>query len=334
MARKSRAAFLCLALGGTLCGRMCEGPTRFLPQEVRIGQSSPAAVGSGEFSLFRMGVFNFEGTPWFATMIKRFNFRSGSSGIFLGGNVRQWWQNLNPYIDDVNARMEKVSNVLSEVPLVALQEVFQTEHAVRMLARSGHDVGLLADARRSDFVSRLWCTNCSGLSLFARRAEGKVLAWGWQAFRHCSGFFSRGSDCLATKAVQWALLRLPNGALVYVLNTHLDAGGRDGMTRDSQLAEIRELKKELRARARDAAFVIAGDFNSEGAAEVLGMTDLARTDAWPRGVAVKGDSPRIFFQNGECTRIAPRAGAFLVPSYVISDHELLVGDFEVLSRCL
>ena len=73
-------------------------------------------------------------------------------------------------------------------------------------------------------------------------------------FRNCSS-----ADCLATKGAALMEIKLPNGQLVQIVNTHLQAINNRGAIRMKQLAQIHSLL--LRHSRHDIPQFLIGDLN-------------------------------------------------------------------------
>ena len=195
-----------------------------------------------------------------------------------------WW---------MGQRLERIRRAFSTYPVVLLQEDFATRSA---LAKGGQWLVHHGPGRRWRWGHLLsapvwipcWLTTLcgnppivgSGLTTQVRRDHFRdVEPLVSRHYEKCRGYLTGGSDCFAAKGFTGTRLRLPQGMVVDVYNTHLDAGNskRDLAVRWEQ---IRDLARAVAGHSPDA-IIVAGDLNSnltggdrgDDFAPVLGLLD-------------------------------------------------------------
>jgi endonuclease/exonuclease/phosphatase family metal-dependent hydrolase len=161
---------------------------------------------------------------------------------------------LLPFItgDDTEARMRAISPRLNAYDIAAIQENFffseqllgEVNHA------SQHHFGEALPGRGTG----------SGLSLLSTFAIEQAEGTPWSTCH--GGFNDCASDCLGSKGVQWARVRLADHphASIDVYNLHMEAGGcpEDLVSRDAQTDQLLEAISE---RSPRRAVIVVGDTN-------------------------------------------------------------------------
>ncbi|MFW6057508.1 MAG: sphingomyelin phosphodiesterase [Persicimonas sp.] len=161
--------------------------------------------------------------------------------------------------DKNECRAERIARRLSEQPIprdiIVLNETFDKK-ATRRLAelaeeRFPYQALGLPEARG-------FRTN-GGLSILSRYPIEK---WSAERFSRCSGEFN---DCLATKGILWALVRVSKDLKVNIVATHMNSGHRDSSkrAREHQLDEIREFIDSQHQTKRWPTLLM-GDLNING----------------------------------------------------------------------
>ncbi len=161
--------------------------------------------------------------------------------------------------DKSQCRAERIAERLSDQPIprdiIVLNETFDK-----------HATGRLAEVAEERFPfqalglpeARGLRTN-GGLSILSRYPIEK---WSAKRFSRCSGEFN---DCLATKGVLWALVRVSRDLKVNIVATHMNSGRRDSArsAREHQLDEIREFIDSQHQTKRWPTLLM-GDLNING----------------------------------------------------------------------
>ena len=108
-----------------------------------------------------------------------------------------------------------------------------------------------AQVQRGETQATPKCFVCSGSGLtFVSNLspERWLTRITFEPFEKCSGWLSRANDCFAQKGFQLIELSSRSGHRIYLVNTHLDAGGdqRDRDVRAAQLEQIADALETLR----------------------------------------------------------------------------------------
>jgi endonuclease/exonuclease/phosphatase family metal-dependent hydrolase len=240
--------------------------------------------------------------------------------------------------DDPETRFPRIGALAGGYDVALLQEDFA--HHERLRGSVVHPV--IARGNESRFSGSWPCPFCrgSGLTLLARW-EGALVSLANVAYETCSGWLDRANDCFATKGFQHARLRLPGGALLDFVNTHLDAG-RAAEDREARRAQISRLRDHLAREAAGRALVLAGDLNLDAAVpedaalrDAL-VADLGLVDSGARPAAGT-DWERvdyIYVRSGEELRVEVLAAgedrAFRHEAEPLSDHPALFARLRVV----
>lgn len=207
--------------------------------------------------------------------------------------------------DDTLARMAQIGPLLDTYDLVAIQEDFMDDgHA---LIDEGTDLPF--ETRFSELVNpeRVYG---SGLSTFGIHP---VLEQQGLHFSACHGVIDSASDCLATKGFQVITLELDPGLPLYLVNTHLEAGGgqEDQAARESNVDELIETMSELDL---DSPLIFLGDTNLHPEDTVDGVLSARfETELGLEDVCSILDCPepnridRIYVRDGAMATLAPES---------------------------
>lgn len=229
--------------------------------------------------------------------------------------------------DDPESRFPRIGELANRYDVVLVQEDFA--HHERLLPSLRH--GVVVRGNESRFGGWL-CPVCAGSGLtFLARWPDAVQRLVNTPYGVCSGWLGGASDCFATKGFQYVRLRLPGGAELDFVNTHLDAGGAQE-DRDARRQQLDALQRHLQRSAAGRALVVAGDFNldavvpedaalRDGFADALGLTDSGARPAtgtdWKR-------LDYIYVRDGEDTTLeilsAGEDGGFVHGGLPLSDH--------------
>lgn len=166
-------------------------------------------------------------------------------------------------------RVHAIAKYLKNNPrdIIGLQEVF-TRRSYRKLSKVLLKEGFYSTGRPNNIRRFL----SSGLMIFSKHP---ILAEKFQRFSACSG-----DDCLSSKGLLAALINV-DGKPLYVVNTHLQAGGSPKRTA-ARTKQILQFKRFLENEFfdLDAPIVIMGDFNVDKShsqydslLEILDLTD-------------------------------------------------------------
>lgn len=163
--------------------------------------------------------------------------------------------------DDPAARMPAIGRLLAGYDLALVQEDWS--YAAPLAESAGFDLRVSGNGARSAWLRQLsfFCGACgSGLALFAALERERLLEAESVPYGLCADWITGANDCWATKGFVFARLRLPSGAELDVVNTHLEAGDgpSDLAVREQQLERLGEF---LARRSRGRALVLGGDLN-------------------------------------------------------------------------
>ena len=163
--------------------------------------------------------------------------------------------------DNPKERFPKIGNLTQRFDVSLLQEDFAHHDLLLQHVKISADI---SRGETEDFP-KCWVCSGSGLTLISKL---KKPYWKSRAsfipFKKCSGWVNSYNDCFAQKGFQLIFLESKDGHRVYIVNTHLDAGGNkaDRKVRASQLNEIALM---LEAKTVGEAVFLAGDLNLDWA---------------------------------------------------------------------
>jgi endonuclease/exonuclease/phosphatase family metal-dependent hydrolase len=237
--------------------------------------------------------------------------------------------------DDPARRMPVIGARFGAYDVVLVQEDFFFHDRLR--AAMTHPI-----VRRGNPSRMPWCPFCagSGLTLLARLAPRAMAAFEATPYEACAGWLSGGSDCFATKGFQRARLQLPGGAVLDVVNTHLNAGRREA-DHEVRRRQLEALRTAVAREAGDGALVVGGDFNLD--ADAPRDVALLRSFASALGLEDTGARPAegsrfavidyLFYRSGSGALLrlleAGEDEAFVRDGEPLSDHPALFARFRV-----
>ncbi len=251
--------------------------------------------------------------------------------------------------DDPAARFPAIGRLSNGYDVVLLQEDFAYHRSIEEFAT--HPIRRRGNPQDRNWVADLLapivCGDCgSGLSTLIDLQESSLIGEYREAYSDYSGWFDSRKDAWVTKGLLALRVRLPNGSVLDVYNSHLDAGKkpkrkRDQRTRERQLAQ---LERAIRNFSGTGAVILAGDFNTrddrpnpslERFVTALGLRESgARTDPdrrWhPRCdyIFYRGDARTEFelVEAGEAGEFRDESGKPL------SDHPAIRARFAIRAR--
>jgi len=250
--------------------------------------------------------------------------------------------------DDPAARFPAIGRLINGYDVVLLQEDFAYHRSIEAFAT--HAIRRRGNSQDrnpiADLLAPIVCGDCgAGLSTLIDLGESSLIGEHREAYQDYSGWFDARKDGWVTKGLLALRVRLPNGAVVDVYNSHLDAGKkpkrvRDHRTRERQLAQ---LERAIRGFSGTGAVILAGDFNAredrrnpslEALVAALGLRESgARTDSdrWrPRCeyIFYRGDARTeiSLVESGEAGEFEDESGKPL------SDHPAIRARFAIRAR--
>jgi endonuclease/exonuclease/phosphatase family metal-dependent hydrolase len=250
--------------------------------------------------------------------------------------------------DDPERRFPAIGRLINAYDVVLLQEDFAYHESIA--AAAAHPIRRRGNSQDrnpiADLLAPIVCGDCgAGLSTLIDLRESSLLEEHREAYHDYSGWFDARKDAWVTKGLLALRVRLPNGSVVDVYNSHLDAGKKPKRVRDHQTRErqLAQLERAIREFSGNSAVIVAGDFNAradrhnpalERFVSVLGLQESgAQTDPdrWrPR-------CEYIFYRSDARTRIslvdAGEATEFVDASgKPLSDHPAIRARFAIRTR--
>lgn len=246
--------------------------------------------------------------------------------------------------DDPERRLPEIGRLLNRYDVALLQEDFAYHD--RIAATADHAIQRRGNRQDRnpivDLLARIACGACgSGLSTFVGLEGAALVGERREAYEAYHGWFDSRYDAWVTKGFLVLRLRLPNGAVVDVYDTHLDAGKKPRRVKDRQTrgAQLEQLREAMERFSGGRAVVLGGDFNwridrprpllTEFAAAVgLREVGAEMVEPWrPRSDYIfyrSGDGVEIELRaSGEATEFVDASGGKL------SDHPAVFARFEV-----
>ncbi|MGM0557753.1 MAG: sphingomyelin phosphodiesterase [Myxococcota bacterium] len=161
--------------------------------------------------------------------------------------------------DSTDCRGREIGMTLSalDADIVALQEAWQVNAVASMIEESEDALPFRVVNKPEAALLR---TSSGGLSILSR--------WPVEDVRTMRYDRCHGEDCLATKGVLHAIIRVSSSHRINVVNTHLDSGEESGdrEARADQLDQLREFVAEIDPST--GPIVVLGDFNVDAIAAV------------------------------------------------------------------
>jgi endonuclease/exonuclease/phosphatase family metal-dependent hydrolase len=240
--------------------------------------------------------------------------------------------------DDPHHRFPLIARLANAYPVVLLQEDF--EHHARLRPGVTHPIVERGNPSRFGEWACLVTCNGSGLTFLADLPAERLLELSNVSYSACAGWVSGANDCFATKGFQHARIELAPGAVVHVVNTHLDAG-RSAEDRRARQLQLEELRRHLKDRAGGAALILGGDLNlladdPEDAAlrdAFAASLNLADSGAGPEPGGAWTHLDYLYYRSGNevalRVREAGEAGEFVDAGAPLSDHPAVFARFVV-----
>jgi endonuclease/exonuclease/phosphatase family metal-dependent hydrolase len=222
-------------------------------------------------------------------------------------------------------RFPRIGLLFSAYDVVLVQEDFAHHDLLR--ASVSHDAILRGN-------------DDSGLTTLSRWPLDHVVEIERVPYGSCSGWLLGASDCFADKGFLRVRLALPNGALLDLVNTHLEAGDGD----DDHAVRVRQVEI-LRERLRGpqpAALVLGGDLNLDWnqphERELLEglVSDLGLVDSGARPSSPWDRIDYLFVRESDDVELdviaAGMAEEFVAEGQPLSDHPALFVRLRVTAR--
>ncbi len=241
--------------------------------------------------------------------------------------------------DDPATRFPIIGDKTNAYHVALLQEDFSHHAALRQGTRQP----IVERGNPSRFGS--WCLVCSGsgLTTLSRWGMENLVQAVSRAYGQCAGWIGGANDCLATKGFQRMRLRLPGGAELDFVNTHLDAG--DGVEdREARRRQLDLLRRSLEAEVAGEPLILAGDLNLDAAVP----EDVALRDAFTDALGLANSGARggsrwatldyIFYRSGGGLELevveAGEDTSFVHEEAPLSDHPAIFARFRTRLRAV
>jgi endonuclease/exonuclease/phosphatase family metal-dependent hydrolase len=234
--------------------------------------------------------------------------------------------------DDPATRLPIIGGKTNAYDVALLQEDFSHHPALRQGARQP----IVQRGNPSRFGS--WCLICSGsgLTILSRWGMENLVQAMSRAYGQCAGWIGNANDCLATKGFQRIRLRLPGGAELDFVNTHLDAG-RGVEDREARRRQLDLLRSSIQAEVGRGPLILAGDLNLDAAIP----EDVALRDAFTSALGLANSGARggshwetldyIFYRSGGSLELevveAGEDTSFVHEDTPLSDHPAIFARF-------
>lgn len=237
--------------------------------------------------------------------------------------------------DNPAMRFPKIGKHTQRYDLALLQEDFAHHEELRAGLGTGR-------AERGNKSRMPWCPICSGsgLTIVSHLPDDWQVSIESHAYDTCSGWLGGLNDCLATKGFQLARVHTPEGAVLHVLNTHLDAGAATD-DRQARAQQLDQIVRTLQRTLPGSALIVAGDLNLSADNEA----DRRLLEAFMRDLSLRNSGARasagsdweildyILYRSGSGATIsARRAGedrALVSDIGPLSDHPALFSVFDI-----
>jgi hypothetical protein len=255
--------------------------------------------------------------------------------------------------DDPRDRMPTIGWLAGRYDVVGFQEDFEYHDIVRAqlqdsVGRRGNGMGW--DPRRigaklllapfAIFVPHFSPPYGAGISTFVRTAYAIPDDYDREPYGVCFGWLGHNGDCWASKGYLRIGIQTPEGAVIDVYNTHLEAGP------SAQSIETRRLQLDLLAGAIEMsssrrALIVLGDFNAAFArpgdrAVILGFRErlgLLDTGAGPE-LPIWRERDFILYRSGALGTLSVEAAGeareFVSGGRALSDHPALTVRFRAM----
>ncbi len=158
--------------------------------------------------------------------------------------------------DKPKERFPKIAGLTKKYNLSLLQEDFAHHDLLMQYVQRPLDVVRGNDAQ----IPKCLVCSESGLTLVTNLPAVWTVRTAFKPFKTCSGWLTKLNDCFAQKGFQLAILESTDGARIYVVNTHLDAG-RGEQDRQARASQLDQIALTLETEAGSEAVLVAGDLN-------------------------------------------------------------------------
>jgi len=261
---------------------------------------------------------------------------------------------LSPLIarDNPRDRAAAIGSLATAYDVVLFQEDFEYHGVIRRQMKGSVGAagnGVVLDPPRlaakillaplSVFLPHFSAPYSAGLSTFVRSALALSGDVDREPFEVCDGWLGARFDCWASKGYLRVGIGTPEGMVVDVYSTHLDAG-RGEKSVKTRRRQLRFLASAIERESGDRAIIVGGDFNlvfdrpGDGAvmAEFRQRLSLRDSGAGPE-LPCWRQHDYILYRSGVQAQIsveqAGEALEFVDGHHPLSDHPAVYGRFRV-----
>ena len=239
--------------------------------------------------------------------------------------------------DNPGERFPKIGNLTQGFDVSLLQEDF-AHHDLLL-----QHVKIFTEIVRgsSEGFRKCWVCSGSGLTLISKLDK---FYWKTRAsfipFQKCSGWLNRSNDCFAQKGFQLIFLESKDGHRIYIVNTHLDAGG-SRVDREVRASQLDKIALKLEAVAVGEAVIVAGDLNLDWESSVDNLLLQKFVDRLNLVLAQKGGNASnewktldyIYYRSGTEASIygisSGEVDTLTNRTAPLSDHPALFSNFRI-----
>jgi len=261
---------------------------------------------------------------------------------------------LSPLIarDNPRGRAEAIGSLATAYDVVLFQEDFEFHGVIRRrlegsVGTAGNGVVLdpprllakILVAPVAVLLPRFSPPYGAGLSTFVKSELAVPDDFDREPFGVCDGWLGARFDCWASKGYLRVGIRTPEGLLIDVYSTHLDAGRGERAVK-TRRRQLRSLATAIERESADRAVIVGGDFNlvydrpgdGELMAEFRERLNLRDSGAGPE-LSRWRQHDYILYRSGAHVQLsveqAGEALEFVNGRRALSDHPAVYGRFRV-----
>lgn len=245
--------------------------------------------------------------------------------------------------DDPEQRFPAIARLLNGYDVALLQEDF-AYHAI-IQREAEHPIRLRGNGQARnplvDLLAPFACGDCgAGLSTLVALDESALLQDYREPYQAYNGWFEGSHDAWVTKGFLTVRIRLPNGSILDVYNTHLDAGKRKKRKKDyaARRRQLGQLRAAMEQFSHGVAVILGGDFNFRvgrrrsldafAASLALNEVEVDLADRW------RSPSDYLFYRSSDDVEIrlgdAGEAREFVdAEGNRLSDHAAIYARFRI-----
>ena len=239
--------------------------------------------------------------------------------------------------DNPKERFPKIRNLAEGFDVSLLQEDFAHHDLLLQHVKSPTHI---VRGATEDFP-KCWVCSGSGLTLISKLEKPYwKISTTFIPFKQCSGWLNRSNDCFAQKGFQLIVLESNDDHRIYVVNTHLDAGGSKA-DREVRASQLDKIALTLEAETVGEAVFFAGDLNLDWESPADNLLLQKFVNRLDLVLAQKGGNPSndwkildyIYYRSGTNTSISAissgEVDTLTNRTEPLSDHPALFVNFRI-----